>query len=81
MPSWGAVRQRIWKNEAFYNAKKYSAENLARMKRGLAEQRFNPDTGLWESKQLHHAPPQAEGGLFDVTPMWPGEHARIHYGG
>ena len=35
-PSWSAVRQRWWKNEAFYNPSKYSSENLIRMRKGLS---------------------------------------------
>jgi hypothetical protein len=27
--------------------------------------------------ELHHTPPQREGGLFDVTLVWPDEHAAI----
>ncbi len=81
VPSWSAVRQRFWKNEAFYNAAEYSEENLARMRRGLAEQRTNPVTGELESRHLHHDPPQSEGGLFGFEKKWPDEHERIHYGG
>jgi len=32
----------------------------------LAPQRYNMEKGRWESKELHHIPPQREGGLFDV---------------
>jgi len=78
VPSWDAVRQRFWKNEAYYNPGNYTAENLARMRRGLAEQRLNPKTGQLESKHLHHDPPQSAGGLFDVIPMWPGDHRAAH---
>jgi hypothetical protein len=76
VPSWDAVRQRIWKNEAFYNAKKYTAENLARMRQGLAPQRINK-LGQIESMEFHHWPPQRQGGLFEVTPTWPSDHAAI----
>ena len=76
-PVWSTVRRRYWKNEALNNASKYNAENLRRMKKGLAPQRFNSETGLFESKELHHAPPQRDGGLFDFMPYWPDEHDAI----
>ncbi|MFN7845118.1 MAG: hypothetical protein ACK5N9_25630, partial [Pirellula sp.] len=77
VPSWSAVRQRFWKNQAHQNASNYSATNLERMQRGLAPQRLNPHTGKLESMELHHTPPQRAGGLFDVRPVWPNEHALI----
>ena len=77
VPSWSAVRQRFWKNEALNNAANYSEANLARMRQGLAPQRINPQSGLLESKELHHTPSQRSGGLFDVQPVWPEEHAVV----
>lgn len=77
VPSWSAVRSRIWKNEAFYNPTVYDEVNLARMRIGLAPQRVNPITGLFESMHLHHIPPQREGGLFDVIKLWPPEHRLV----
>ncbi|MGB7158058.1 MAG: RHS repeat-associated core domain-containing protein [Tepidisphaeraceae bacterium] len=77
VPSWSAVRTRYWKNEAHYNAANYSADNLARIKQGNAPQRINPNTGQVESKELHHAPPQREGGLFEFRQVWPEEHGRV----
>jgi hypothetical protein len=77
VPSWSAVRQRFWKNEAHFNPDNYSKANLARMRQGLAPQRINPRTGQLESMELHHTPPQRDGGLFDVRPVWPGDHALI----
>jgi hypothetical protein len=77
VPSWSAVRQRFWKNEALNNAGNYGASNLERMRRGLAPQRINPRTGKLESMELHHTPPQRDGGLFDVQPVWPDDHALI----
>lgn len=76
VPKWSAVRQRYWKNEAYFNPEKYPG-NVDRMKKGLAPQRFNEDTGLWESMELHHTPPQRDGGLFDVIKVWPDEHAEL----
>jgi hypothetical protein len=77
VPSWTAVRQRFWKNEAHFNLGNYSEANLGRMRQGLAPQRINPRTGQLESMELHHTPPQREGGLFDVQPVWPDAHALI----
>jgi hypothetical protein len=79
VPSWDAVRQRIWKNEAFYNPGQYTARDLGRMQQGLAPQRLN-QFGQWESMHLHHNPPQSAGGLFDVEPLWPPQHWDVHYG-
>jgi filamentous hemagglutinin len=77
VPSWSAVRSRVWKNEAFYNFDSYDLFNNARMVRGLAPQQLNPLTGQLESMELHHWPAQRDGGLFDVRMVWPGEHAAI----
>jgi len=64
---------------------KYSDVNLERMRRGLASQRLNPITGRLESKELHHFPPQRDGGLFDFEAVWPDDRALIdayrHTGG
>ena len=46
------------------------------MRAGKAPQRINPETGKTESMELHHTPPQREGGLFDVEEVWPEDHAR-----
>ena len=74
-PAWSTVRQRYWKNEAFFNSGRHEPENLLRLQKGLAPQRFNRATGQTESMELHHTPPQRNGGLFDVEPLWPDEHA------
>lgn len=76
-PSWSAVRSRYWKNEAYYHPERWDKSNLERMQRGLAPQRINPLTGKLESMELHHNPAQREGGLFEVEPLWPGEHASV----
>ena len=47
------------------------------MKKDLAPQRFNSETGKMESKELHHTPPQRDGGLFDFVEVWPEEHAKM----
>ena len=77
VPKWNAVRQRFWKNKAYSNPKRYSPSNLKRMKKGLAPQQRNKLTGQIESKELHHIPPQRDGGLFDVIEVWPDEHAEL----
>ncbi|MDD2999906.1 MAG: RHS repeat-associated core domain-containing protein, partial [Candidatus Riflebacteria bacterium] len=77
VPTWNTVRARYWKNEAAANATNYSETNLARMQKGLAPQRINPTTGKIESMELHHAPAQRNGGLFDVQKVWPDDHAAI----
>jgi RHS repeat-associated protein len=77
VPSWSAVRERFWKNEALNNPGNYSPENLDRMRKGLAPQRVNDVSGKLESMELHHDPPQRSGGLFDVKPVWPNEHAEL----
>ena len=35
----------------------YTEEQLARMEKGLAPQRFNEEVRKWVSKELHKAPP------------------------
>ena len=77
MPKWSIVRHRYWKNEALRNSSRYSFDNLQRMKKGLAPQRINPETGKLESMELHHMPPQRENGLFDFIKVWPEEHDLI----
>lgn len=71
------MRTRIWKNEAFLNSEGYRDVNLARMERGMAPQRANPLTGRVDSMELHHVPPQREGGLFNVQKVWPDQHAAV----
>ena len=76
-PRWNAVRQRYWKNRSSLEHDKYPASQIPRMKKGLAPQKFNYKTGKLESMELHHTPPQREGGLFDIIEVWPEEHAEI----
>ena len=77
VPKWSTVRKRYWKNQAHYHPERFSKRNLERTKTGLSEQRKNLVTGKWESKELHHIPPQKDGGLFDFIEVWPEEHAAI----
>ena len=78
VPSWSAVRARYWKNRA-YSARsgEFLADDLVRMKRGLAPQRPNLSTGKLESMELHHIPPQSEGGLYNFVEVWPSDHAQL----
>ncbi len=79
-PAWSTVRQRYWKNEAYYNAGNYDADNLERMKKGLAPQSVNPNTGELESMELHHIIPQRDSGpntTDNLMPLWPDEHALV----
>lgn len=77
-PSWSTVRGRYWKNRALNAANgEFSADNIKRMKKGLAPQRVNPETKQIESMELHHDPPQRDGGLYDVQEVWPSEHEQI----
>lgn len=87
IPKWNTVRQRYWKDQAeqlksnpsspkYADTVKYCEENVKRMERGLAPQKLNLEKGRFESVELHHIPPQREGGLFDVVEMWPEEHAK-----
>jgi RHS repeat-associated protein len=76
-PAWSTVRQRFWKNEAFFNSSAYTKENILRMRKGLAPQIRNPTTGLMESMELHHTPPQRDGGLFKFKIVTPEQHSLI----
>ena len=81
VPKWSTVRGRYWKNRA-QSAKsdpgnKFSSANISRMERGLAPQIPNRLTGEMESVELHHIPPQREGGLFDFIEVTPAEHADL----
>jgi len=88
MPKWATVRARLWKNEALNvekgkmtdaikeNCYKPTPENMTRMRKGLAPKELNPKNGKMESVEWHHNPPQRDGGLFDVEPMRPVDHAK-----
>jgi len=78
-PKWSTVRSRFWKNEAAASdaADKYKLENLIRMKKGLAPQRFNLAKGGIESKELSHEPIPARDGGTEFVPRWPQEHALV----
>jgi len=78
-PSWSAVRSRFWKNEASAPdaANTYGPENLDRMSKGLAPQRYNADKGGVESMELSHEPIPARDGGKDFVPRWPQDHAAV----
>jgi len=81
IPKWVTVKQRYWKNRAEWaksnpSQTAYTNRDLDRMERGLAPQRVKDSGGL-ESKELHHNPPQRDGGLFDFEELWPDEHAQL----
>ena len=77
VPRWSTVRSRYWKNRAFYAKEgEFDDMTIERMKAGKAPQRWNAAEGRWESKELHHIPPQREGGLFDFIELWLDEHIR-----
>lgn len=79
VPSWSAQRARFWKNAATFAeaVQKWGADNLARMRRGLAPQRYNHAKPGIESMELSHEPiPQCQGGTACV-PRWPQDHAAV----
>ncbi len=78
-PSWSTIRARFWKNESAKDgaSERYSAENLERMRRGSAPQRYNQDKGDLESMELSHEPIPARDGGTKFVPRWPQDHAEI----
>ena len=83
--SWDKSRKEYWKEEARKNPEAYSPENLDRMRRGLAPQRVNPQTGELESMELHHTYLPQRSGLprslidsrWNLKKVWPAEHKAI----
>lgn len=78
-PSWTTQARRHWKDEAGTEdaIEKWGAENVERMKKGLAPQKINKNAGDLESKELHHQPiPQRQRGK-EYIEVWPDEHVRI----
>ena len=73
-PSWSTVRQRYWKNEAYYNPQEYG-DQLGRMRKGLA-----PLDDLGESMELHHPLGRAGNNYYNFTPVTRRQHQIIHYG-
>ena len=52
-------------------------ENISRIERGLAPQYRDKLTGKMESVELHHEPPQRDGGLFDFLEVTVDEHKKL----
>jgi filamentous hemagglutinin len=78
-PSWSTIRSRYWKNAATKAdaAQRYGADNLGRMRTGLAPQRYNLAKRGVESMDLSHEPTPAREGGKEVVPRWPQDHARV----
>lgn len=81
-PEWDLVRSRYWKSryEASKNTNEFSKENSERMRRGLAPQDYNPKTGQWESRELHHVNPQRNNGgnnPFNLREVTPDQHRAL----
>ncbi|WP_161604459.1 polymorphic toxin-type HINT domain-containing protein [Roseiconus nitratireducens] len=68
-PDWGTVQSRYWKNryEASRNTGEFSPTQLAEMRKGNAPYDFNPRTGRWERRELHHV--NARRHLTDNSPL------------
>ena len=81
-PSWDTVRSRYWKNrwQASRNTNEFSKQNLDRMRRGAAPKDYNPRTGQFESRQLHHVVPQRAGGSnspLNLRELTPDQHGAV----
>ena len=74
-PSWSTVRQRYWKNEAYYHPELYP-NDLNRLKRGLA-----PIGADGFSMELHHPLGRNGHNFFIFEPLTQTQHRWIHYGG
>jgi len=84
VPKWSTVRVRHWKNKALDHKEgkvtgkleyEPTPENIARMEKGIAPQYYNAKIEKWESVELHHEPPQRDGGLFDFDELTVDQHA------
>ncbi len=73
IPSWSTVRQRYWKNQAYYNALDYSPTNLSRMQRGLA-----PIGKDGFSMELHHPKGRKGNNYFTFLPITKTQHIEEH---
>jgi hypothetical protein len=81
-PSWDVVQSRYWKNryEAVKNTNEFDPDNLDRMRRGNAPLDYNPRTGEFEPRELHHVTAQQYNGpnsplnIRELTPDW---HAEV----
>ena len=73
-PSWSTVRQRYWKNEAFYSPELYP-NDLNRLKKGLA-----PIGDDFAPMELHHPLGRTGDNFFIFEPLTQTQHRWIHYG-
>ena len=76
-PQWSTVRQRYWKNEAFYRPGEYSLVDLERMKKGQAPLAEYKNTGQFYPMELHHPNGRSGNNLFNFDPVTPWEHDEI----
>ncbi len=74
IPSWTTVRQRYWKNEAYFNPDRY-LDDLDRLKKGLA-----PIGEDGFSMELHHPLGRNGKNFFVFEPLTQSQHRFIHYG-
>ena len=74
-PSWTTLKSRYWKNKAYYFEGDYSAENIKRMKSGLAPQ-YDEGAGLY-SMELHHMLGREGNNYYLFFEVTPEEHAII----
>ena len=79
-PGWDVVRSRYWKNRAALSKDEFSQENLFRMKQGKPPLDFNPRTGKFEARELHHVIPQRAGGAnnpLNLRELTPDQHGAV----
>jgi len=81
MPSWDVVRSRYWKSRAgLASDGEFSKANLRRMRRGRAPLDYNPRTGKYESRELHHVQAQRNGGEnspINIREVTPDQHGAV----
>ena len=78
-PSWTTVKNRYWKNEAYYNPDLYLKSDLTRMSKGKPPQVTYIDGKVY-SMELHHKIPRRDGGsnaYSNLLPVTPWGHAEI----
>ena len=73
-PSWTTVRQRFWKNEAYFNPEKYG-DNVSLMRKGRA-----PIGNDGHPMELHHPNGRSGDNFFIFEPLTQTEHRFRHYG-
>ena len=58
--------------------KEVAKERSPKKREGVLKQKGYKSGKLPKDKELHHIPPQSEGGKFDFIEVWPEEHAQIY---